>query len=437
MPIWPEGKSLPPNLSNSSVSTFRQCPAKFAYRYGLGLPDPGNIDSTIGHIVHEVLAKLYENHAPEDRTIDVARLIAGRVWKETAASVEGIKNGLEENRELVRAYKTKVWDCINGLFAMEDPTKVHMVATERKFYKTLGDGEGILGIVDRLDGGNGHGPQVIVDYKGLALDTPLPTPDGWAVMGDMQIGSAVYGRDGNPYTVTAVSAIHENICYEITLDNGTVIIADDEHSWVVWNRRTRLESVMTTAQISAWINHSMYAPTRNLYIPVGVNNQMPGTIIVPPGTWPENNNSLCIISVIQVPSEPTVCITVDSPDSTYIVTDRMIVTHNTGKRPKTPWQQDAKRQADIYGAVVSGSAISRSEDLLYPTEARFMYLAERSTLTFPINEETIKGAITEVQACRTAMKNAVAEQAFEPKVSALCSWCAYQAECPAFPTVVT
>ena len=34
--------------------------------------------------------------------------------------------------------------------------------------------------------------------KSLALDTPIPTPDGWTTMGDIQAGDTVFDEHGKP-----------------------------------------------------------------------------------------------------------------------------------------------------------------------------------------------------------------------------------------------
>lgn len=37
--------------------------------------------------------------------------------------------------------------------------------------------------------------------KALAIDTPIPTPDGWRDMGDLQTGDYVFGKDGRPVRI--------------------------------------------------------------------------------------------------------------------------------------------------------------------------------------------------------------------------------------------
>lgn len=76
-------------------------------------------------------------------------------------------------------------------------------------------------------GGSGSG-------KALALDTPIPTPEGFKLMGDLQVGDVVFGSDGNPVTVTqAHNVMVEHDCYAVVFDDGSGIIADGEHLWTV------------------------------------------------------------------------------------------------------------------------------------------------------------------------------------------------------------
>lgn len=73
---------------------------------------------------------------------------------------------------------------------------------------------------------SGHGTG-----KGLPLDTPIPTPTGWTVMGALQPGDQVLDESGLPCTVLTVSEIHERPCYRVTLTDGFSLITDDQHLW--------------------------------------------------------------------------------------------------------------------------------------------------------------------------------------------------------------
>ncbi len=75
--------------------------------------------------------------------------------------------------------------------------------------------------------------------KGLALDTPLPTPDGWKLLDDIKVGDAVFDETGTPTIVQFVSDIHHLPCYRVTFSDGTSVVADCEHQWLVWSKRFR------------------------------------------------------------------------------------------------------------------------------------------------------------------------------------------------------
>lgn len=94
--------------------------------------------------------------------------------------------------------------------------------------------------------------------KGLALDTPIPTPSGWRTMADIEEGDEVYGSDGRATRVVGVSRVHHGLlCWELTFSDGSTIVADEEHRWLTrhsyrpWARNTRQGlGVVTTPQIA-------------------------------------------------------------------------------------------------------------------------------------------------------------------------------------------
>lgn len=93
------------------------------------------------------------------------------------------------------------------------------------------------------DGGRMLAP----DYKGLALDTAIPTPDGWTTMRDLKVGDWVFGSDGRPCLVTHKSEVHYRRCYRIRFDDGSSVICDDEHRWLTTSGRTGKRSKPVTA----------------------------------------------------------------------------------------------------------------------------------------------------------------------------------------------
>lgn len=76
--------------------------------------------------------------------------------------------------------------------------------------------------------------------KALALDTPLPTPDGWTTMGDVRVGDRLFDEEGCVCHVTFATEIQlGRECYEVEFSDGTVIVADADHLWLTWDKRYR------------------------------------------------------------------------------------------------------------------------------------------------------------------------------------------------------
>jgi replicative DNA helicase len=102
-----------------------------------------------------------------------------------------------------------------------------------------------FGDLDSLTNGLHPGQMIVIAArpaigKALALDTPLPTPAGWTTMGDVTVGDQLLGADGRPVTVIAATEVmHGRPCYEVEFTGGEIIVADGQHQWVTWDRRTR------------------------------------------------------------------------------------------------------------------------------------------------------------------------------------------------------
>ena len=136
-------------------------------------------------------------------------------------------------------------DLVNGAY----PEYLAYVQTE--------DGVNLAGQIDLLikEGNN----VTIVDFKGLPLDTPLPTKTGWTTMGEVKIGDELFDKDGEVVKVLNKSEIHYNPCFKITFDNNDEIIADHEHKWLVsFTTQSKKEGngfttkIMTTEEIAKW-----------------------------------------------------------------------------------------------------------------------------------------------------------------------------------------
>lgn len=68
--------------------------------------------------------------------------------------------------------------------------------------------------------------------KQVALDTPIPTPNGYTTMGAIAIGDIVFDERGKPCRVVAKSTIdYTERAYRITAKDGEVIEAGENHQW--------------------------------------------------------------------------------------------------------------------------------------------------------------------------------------------------------------
>jgi deoxycytidine triphosphate deaminase len=79
-----------------------------------------------------------------------------------------------------------------------------------------------------------------IEGKALALDTQVPTPDGWRTIGDIEVGDEVFGPDGRPIPVVGVSDVMTGReCRSVVFSDGTTVIADADHRWEAWSNDDR------------------------------------------------------------------------------------------------------------------------------------------------------------------------------------------------------
>ena len=83
-----------------------------------------------------------------------------------------------------------------------------------------------------VQAGRGYG-------KRLCVGTPIPTPRGWARMGDLEVGQEVFDETGKPCRVLAVYDGWPETAWRLTFSDGSTLDADGEHQWVTWTHRER------------------------------------------------------------------------------------------------------------------------------------------------------------------------------------------------------
>lgn len=100
----------------------------------------------------------------------------------------------------------------------------------------------------------------IIDHKGLPLDTPISTIEGFKTMADLKVGDKVFDKDGNLCNVIVKSEVHHNPCYKIDFDNTDSIVADCEHRWLVSFSKGKdkgyKEVIITTEELAVYIEET-------------------------------------------------------------------------------------------------------------------------------------------------------------------------------------
>lgn len=141
-------------------------------------------------------------------------------------------------------------------------------------YLIYNDEMGLAGQIDLLI--KDDNDITVCDYKGLDIETDIPTIDGWKKMKDINVGDYVFDKDGNSCKVLHKSNTHYNKCYKIIFDNKDEIIADFEHKWVItyFCNSKRIEKIMTTQEIFDYyidILDSRNPPILKIYNPKPLN----------------------------------------------------------------------------------------------------------------------------------------------------------------------
>lgn len=214
-------------LSCSSMKTYEQCARKYFYQYVARIPQKTDVEHLVlGKFVHQVLED-FHNFLIKDPSADLASLM-------TACFKNCLPNFEMKRESKVRAHEMLVL----YLNSLKKDGLPNVLANEQRFKIDLGDELTVSGIADRIDKREDGGYEVC-DYKGLAIDTPIPTPLGWTTMEKLKVGDEVFGSDGNPTKITIKSATHSRPCYKLTFSDNSEVICDNVHLWNVGWREDR------------------------------------------------------------------------------------------------------------------------------------------------------------------------------------------------------
>lgn len=576
-----------PRLSPSRASDFKTCPLLFRFRVVDRLEEAPGEAAVRGTVVHAALDGAFDL-APADRTPDRVRALL-------APALDTLVQGDAAISELVsslnrESFLSVAGDLVDTWFRLEDPSRLSPAAREQYVECRLDSGLTLRGIVDRVDRAP-DGSVRVVDYKGLDVATPLPTPTGWTTMGAVRVGDQLLGADGRPCLVTAKSDLHARPCYRVTFDDRTSIVADHVHLWRV--ETDRGVAVLSTEQLRDNLRSHKARGQRHLRIPNARPLELPegalpidpyvlgvwlgdgkassgevtsfdeevfsevgrrghaagrgvradgspnptrtlrglraalrrsgllGHKAIPPeylrasrrqrldllrglmdtdGSWNagrkqavfvNTNKGLAhgvaelvaslgwrpytyeyratgfgvsttaykvtfaswddcpfhlprkasawvparpgaksrrriVVAVEPVPSVPTQCIQVDSPDSLYLCGSQMVPTHNTGRAPGHLFEQKALFQVKFYATV-----LWRSTGVV-PTEVMLVYLASGERLRHRVDPDSLPRFEAQLPRLWEAIERAARADDFRAKPGKLCDWCDHRDLCPAW-----
>jgi RecB family exonuclease len=170
--VWPGGLLT---LSASRLTTYADCPLKFAFSYGLRIRDEGSVWAAQGSLFHEVVAE-FLRPGPDagDRSQDRLRRIAGERWRDDVAPYRPQREEIRRN----------LFDMLDSWYEAEIASSggPDVFDVERRFTIGVGD-HTVTGSIDRVD--RVAGGIEIIDYK---TSKTMPRPDD--VLDDLQL--AVY-----------------------------------------------------------------------------------------------------------------------------------------------------------------------------------------------------------------------------------------------------
>lgn len=184
--------------------------------------------------------------------------------------------------------------------------------------------------------------------KQLALDTPIPTPQGFTNMGDLKVGDTVFDENGIPCHVVAKSPVDDTEqAYKLTFKDGTSIIAGERHLWNI--EIDNSGKLVSTREI--------YEMNTDIKI---VSSKCPETsnkdILQHWEASHGNNPRYHYLLDIQPVNHPVKmqCIQVDSPSHQYLAGPSFVPTHNSELAAAIALYllyADNEPSAEVYGAA--------------------------------------------------------------------------------------
>lgn len=136
---------------------------------------------------------------------------------------------------------------------------------------------------------------------GRALDptTPIITPNGWKILDELQPGDKIFDETGKVRYVTDRADWEDRPCYKLVFNDGSSIIADENHQWISHSANDRYQGrsvqLRTTSEIANSIKTSMGTSNHSIPWASALDYPEQAHILDPyyVGLWLGDGTSLC------------------------------------------------------------------------------------------------------------------------------------------------
>jgi putative RecB family exonuclease len=167
--VFQTGLDPPRSLSPTSASTWQQCELKYALTYLEGWQEGATLPQLIGNTAHRAVELLYGLPSAERSREAGSDLLRVAIVEETGK--ETVKHLVALTPNLSALLATACEDALDGLFELEDPTRITVdpdgleVRVTAELYGTP-----VNGRIDRLY--DASGAYVVADYKSGRVPRP-------------------------------------------------------------------------------------------------------------------------------------------------------------------------------------------------------------------------------------------------------------------------
>lgn len=211
--------------------------------------------------------------------------------------------------------------------------------------------------------------------KALESCTPIPTPDGFTRIADLQVGDTVFDHSGRKTAVTGVYPQGMRKCYRVRFDDGTSLVADHDHLWTVIPAAKKsitkyAHEVDVRARSTDWWASSRAVTVKSSELYVGDSIPIQPGLELPDIDLPVDPYTLGAWLGDGTSAEPSICgiddEIFDRVGRAYPLIENKRDPRNPGLRSaRFSWTEPIRNKDGRYGLFATGmSAVLRSRGLI-------------------------------------------------------------------------